>query len=157
MRFTFASFVAVAVTFGVTAAPVPKVKPIDEDTIVGVWQVVAIDLAPGVPIPPIDHKQTRFEFKAGGKFKISGKKVIPKGEMPAYEGEYKLDPTAKAKAIDMTHKGRVLPGIYELDGDSLKICVDEGDNSVRPTEMKPDCPHAAVATLKRIKDEKKDK
>ncbi len=154
MRFTLALF---AFAFGLTAAPIPKVKPKDEDAIVGIWQVLVIDLAPGVPIPPIDYTQTRFEFKAGGKFKISGKKVIPKGEMPAFEGEYKLDPTAKAKAIDTTHRGHVSPGIYELDGDSLKICLDEGDNAVRPTEMKPEGKWGAVVTLKRIKEEKKDK
>jgi|SRR5579884_386972 len=43
-------------------------------------------------------------------------------------GTYKLDPTAKPKAIDVVMKGRggkeqTLLGIYELNGDTLKLCI----------------------------------
>ena len=38
----------------------------------------------------------------------------------------KLDPSKKPKAIDITQlsgKGETIPGIYSIDGDTLKICM----------------------------------
>ncbi len=151
MRYRLASLVVLAIVVGLVAAPIPKAKPKDEDKIVGVWQVDSADFGPGIPAPPIDIKQMRLEFKAGGKM------AMTMGDMPGKEGEYKLDSAAKVKAIDMTASGRVSPGIYELDGDTLKICLAEGANAVRPTEMKPDAKGVAVVTLKRVKEEKKEK
>ena len=41
--------------------------------------------------------------------------------------KYTLDPTAHPKAIDLTDKeGRRTPGIYSLEGDILKVCLNEG-------------------------------
>ena len=150
MRFTLASLAVFAFALALSAAPIPKAKPKDEDTIVGIWQVDAIDFGPGVPAPPVDFKQMRFEFKAGGKM------AMTMGDMPANESEFKLDPAAKVKAIDIGN-GRVSPGIYELDGDNLKICLAEGTNTVRPTKMKPEAMRITVITFKRVKVEKKDK
>ena len=152
MRYRLASLVVLAIVVGLVAAPIPKAKPPkDEEAIQGVWQVDKFDFGPGVPIPPLDFTQMRFTFKAGGKM------AMTMGDMPGKEGDYKLDSAAKVKAIDMTESGRVSPGIYELDGDTLKICLAEGANVVRPTEMKPDAKGVAVVTFKRVKDEKKEK
>ena len=152
MRFTFASSVVLAIVVGLVAAPIPKAKPPkDEEAIQGTWQIDKFDLGQGVPVPPLDFTQMRFTFKSGGKLTMS------MGDMPLKEGEYKLDPAAKVKEIDMTESGRVAPGIYELEGDALKICIAEGKNAVRPTEMKPDGKRIAVITLKRVKEEKKEK
>jgi uncharacterized protein (TIGR03067 family) len=152
MRFALASAVLLATAVGVTAAPIPKAKVKDEESILGTWQVENLDFGPGTPVPPIDFKQMKFTFKAGGKLTMS------MGDMPPKEGSYKLDPAAKVKAIDMTEaNGRAAPGIYELDGDTLKICIAEGPDAVRPTELKPDGKRVAVVTLNRIKEEKKEK
>ena len=77
----------------------------------------------------------------------------------AKQGEYKLDPTAKPKAIDLVEPNgsRNTPGIYELDGDTLKICIAEGQNAVRPTAFKPDGMRMPVVTFKRVTEAKKDK
>ena len=72
----------------------------------------------------------RLEFK--------GNKVIPsrgegKTEDPA---EFTLDSKAKPKAIDIKPpKGseKLVLGIYELDGDTLKICFNE--DAKRPKEF----------------------
>jgi len=69
-------------------------------------------------------------------------------------GEYKLDPDASPKSIDMSEGGRLSPGIYELDGDTLKICLAEGPTATRPTVMKPDGMRVAVVTFKRVKADK---
>ncbi len=151
MRFSLASLIAVAFAFGLTAAPIPKGKVKDEDAIVGVWQVEKLDFGPGAPPRPLDVTQMKFEFKADGKT------AMTMGEMPAKEGEYKLDPAAKVKTIDLTQDDRLAPGIYELDGDTLKMCIAEGQNAARPAEMKPDGMRVAVVTLKPIKEVKKDK
>jgi RNA polymerase sigma-70 factor (ECF subfamily) len=51
------------------------------------------------------------------------------------EDKYTLDPAASPKTIDLTDKeGHRTPGIYLLDGDSLKVCLNEGGNE-RPKEF----------------------
>ena len=53
---------------------------------------------------------------------------------------YKIDPTQKPKTIDLTNEmDQTAPGIYELDGDTLKVCWNQG-GSERPKkfESKPD-------------------
>jgi uncharacterized protein (TIGR03067 family) len=56
------------------------------------------------------------------------------------KGTVKLEPTKKPKAMDIVgtegpNKGKTIPAIYELQGDTLRICYDlSGKN--RPTEFK---------------------
>jgi len=55
-------------------------------------------------------------------------------------GKLKIDPSKSPKTINTivekgVHEGDILPGIYELEGDTLKICLNsEGDT--RPKEFK---------------------
>ena len=143
MRYPLASLVVLAIVGGLIAAPIPKGKPPkDEDAIQGTWQADKVDFG-GAPLPPIDLTQLKFTFKAG-------KLTMPN----AQDGEYKLDPAAKVKEIDLILSGRTSPGIYELVGDTLILCVAEGNNAVRPTEMKADGKRVAVVTFKRVKGEK---
>src|SRR5205807_2303356 len=53
------------------------------------------------------------------------------------EATLKIDPTAKPKTMDFTYtegqaKGRVSRSIYELNGDTLKICTTFENDKVRP-------------------------
>jgi uncharacterized protein (TIGR03067 family) len=66
---------------------------------------------------------------------------------------YKLDPTKKPKWIDLTERDRTLPAIYELDGDTLRVCFSEGSPKERPTafESKPNSPNDVLIVLKREK------
>jgi uncharacterized protein (TIGR03067 family) len=63
---------------------------------------------------------------AGDRFTIRSKgKAI-------YQGTYTIDPSAKPTAIDFRNtagemKGKTWLGIYELEGDVLKICDNAGD------------------------------
>ena len=82
---------------------------------------------------PVDRlKDAVREFK-NGSYSLTPKQ----GE--GIEGSVKLDPTQKPKAIDLDVNGRTLKGIYELDGDTLKMCYDLMHEE-RPTEFvsKPD-------------------
>jgi uncharacterized protein (TIGR03067 family) len=62
---------------------------------------------------------------------MNGNKFVTKaGDKVLREGTLKLDPAQKPPAIDVTYtegpfKGQTLKGVYELDGDSWKICYGE--------------------------------
>ena len=82
---------------------------------------------------PVERlKDAVREFK-DGKYTLTPKT----GD--AIEGSLTLDATKQPKTIDLDVNGRVLKGIYELDGDSLKMCYNLNDEA-RPTEFvsKPD-------------------
>ena len=71
-------------------------------------------------------------------------------------GDFKIDPLAKPKTIDIIFtegpgKGHSQKGIYELDGDTQKICIAMPDQP-RPTEFvtSPESGHI-IEILKREK------
>ena len=154
MRLTLTALAMSAMTISLVAAPVPKEKEKvkDEDAIQGTWQVESFDMggARGGP-PPGEIAKMQLIFKDG---KVA---AVRAGQREKDELDYKIDATTKPKWLDLVEHGRPMLAIYELDGDTLKFCMAEGKDSVRPTEMKPDGKNVAVITLKRVKDEKKDK
>src|SRR5689334_20211033 len=57
------------------------------------------------------------------------KHTVKKGNEVIQVGIQKIDPSKSPKTIDVTmteglNKGAVLLGIYEIDGDTLKVCFD---------------------------------
>ena len=68
------------------------------------------------------------------------KHTVKKGDEVIQVGTQKLDPSKSPKTIDVTltegpNKGAVMLGIYEIDGDTLKVCFDP-QGKKRPTEFK---------------------
>ena len=68
------------------------------------------------------------------------KHTVKKGDDVIQVGTQKLDPSKSPKTIDVTmteglNKGMVMLGIYEIDGDTLKVCFDP-QGKKRPTEFK---------------------
>jgi len=68
------------------------------------------------------------------------KHTLKKGDEVVQVGTQKLDPSKSPKTIDVTmtegpNKGTVMLGIYEIDGDTLKVCFDL-QGKKRPTEFK---------------------
>lgn len=67
------------------------------------------------------------------------KHTVKNGDEVVQVGTQKIDPTKSPKTIDVTltegpSKGMVLLGIYEFEGETLKVCFDlEGKR--RPTEF----------------------
>jgi uncharacterized protein (TIGR03067 family) len=100
----------------------------DKDKIEGAWSPVALERE-GVKAPQDSFKNLKVTF-ADGKVKITGT-----GNDKVTDISYTLDPTKKPKEIDFTDftKGGDAKGIYELDGDNLKMCVD--DTPTRPTDF----------------------
>jgi uncharacterized protein (TIGR03067 family) len=143
----------------VMAAPVPKEKAKDEEVILGTWKVEKLDTGGPDGPPQSEVDKIRLVFEKDNGLRVLGG---PSGE--EVKGTFKIDPSAKPKAFDMTvaspGKGghvEVMLGLYELDGDALKLCIPKGPNTKRPEEVRPDGKSVAVLTLTRVKDEKKDK
>ena len=68
------------------------------------------------------------------------KHTVKKGDEVIQVATQKLDPSRSPKALDVTvaegpNKGAVMPGIYEISGDTLKVCFDP-EGKKRPTEFK---------------------
>ena len=84
------------------------------------------------------------------------KHTVKKGDDVVQVGTQKLDPTQSPKTIDVTmsegpSKGSVMLGIYEFDGDTLKVCFDPKGKK-RPTEFKTEAGSENFVNIhKRIK------
>jgi uncharacterized protein (TIGR03067 family) len=82
--------------------------------------------------------------------------AVKKGDQVLQAGKQKLDPSKSPRAIDVTitegpNKGATMLGIYEIDGDTLKVCFDE-EGKKRPTQFKsPEGSQTFVNVHKRVK------
>jgi uncharacterized protein (TIGR03067 family) len=99
----------------------------DKAILQGTWMVVSLE--------PMARKLTPEVLKAA-KLVITGDKFTISIADSKDEASYKLDPTQKPKAIDVTdlrrQDAKPSPGIYLLEGDDLKLCWDANGAS-RPT------------------------
>jgi uncharacterized protein (TIGR03067 family) len=148
-----AALLAVLCVVPLSAAPVPKsVKRVkDEVSIVGCWRLVKYDRGPDKP-----ELSARLLAVLGVAFKMEGEVLLfGRQEADGYDmtWECRLDPTATPKAIDLTGGSGTDLGVYELDGDSLRLCINHG---IRPAAVSSD-EGPAVMVYQRVKDEKKDK
>lgn len=134
---------------GLLAADDKKDAP--EDALVGTWALEKFETGkPGSGLPADDVAKIKLVIKKGGKL------TLIQADGKEKESTFKLDPISKQKAIDITGDTNTSLGLYELDGDVLKLCMAQGGKR-RPTELKPDgTGDVVVMTLKRVKDEKKD-
>jgi uncharacterized protein (TIGR03067 family) len=106
-------------------------NPKDSDATQGTWLASAAEMG-GKPFPDEVRKSIKLTIK-------DDKYTVMVGNNPD-QGTVKLDPSAKPKAIDITgtegpNKGKTFLAIYELDGDTLKVCYDLSGKS-RPKEFK---------------------
>jgi len=116
----------------------------DKKALQGSWVIVSAELA-GQPLPD--------EMKAD--------KLVLDGYSYRYRndhGEIKLVPAEGVKAMDVIgkegpNKGKTLPAIYKLDGDSLTICYDL-TGKARPTQFKTEA--GTMQLLITYKREKKE-
>src|SRR5262245_45313002 len=124
----------------------------DPKRIQGTWSLVAMETN-GEKAP-----EERIK-KEASKLVISADKITvrraDRADKPL-EFAYKIDPTKKPKTMDVIfgdgpRKGETQHGIYELDGDTLKVCGSDRKDD-RPAEFvtKPDSGHMLMI-LKRDK------
>src|SRR5437660_2296151 len=114
------------------AADDVKKDPLDKEyaRFEGNWQIVSLEIE-GMKMPAEAIRDARLIIK--------GKEFTMKDKIATYRGNFLIDRDKKPKTIDMKftegpEKGNTSYGIYELDGDSLKLCLTiTGKN--RPTEF----------------------
>jgi uncharacterized protein (TIGR03067 family) len=113
----------------------------------GTWQVVSLEVD-GMKIPQETIKESKLIIK--------GKEFTMKEKIAIYKGTFSIEPSKKPKTIDIKftegpEKGNTSLGIYEIDGDDLKLCLSVTAKE-RPTEFtaKPKSGHG-FEVLKREK------
>jgi uncharacterized protein (TIGR03067 family) len=134
------------------AADDPKTDMLkaDLDKLQGNWRTTAAWSAKGRPVPE-DVLKTSF-------IKIEKDQMIATMyDRPGPSQTIRLDPSQTPKVIDCTFnegdgnlKGQVWLGIYELDGDTLKMATDHSSRKVRPTGFETGAGWG-VAIYKRVK------
>ena len=124
----------------------------DADKLQGTWQATE-GMSEGKPVPKEQLQGIKLVF-SGEQMSLfppdgKGKKTV--------EYTFRVDPGKKPKAIDLIRreggsKGKIARAIYELDGDTLKLCLTNRLDRDRPTEFAaPEKAGLTLLTLKRVK------
>jgi uncharacterized protein (TIGR03067 family) len=108
-----------------------EARRVSGDEVEGLWKPVDAEMG-GVKFPPEAIKNWRLEL-AKGKYVLQG------AESPD-QGTYVIDSTKKPRTMDILgtegpNKGKAFPCIYEIDGDTMRICYDLA-GKMRPAEFK---------------------
>lgn len=106
-------------------------RPDDAKSIQGAWTPSKAELG-GKPVPDAVLKMIKLK-RDNGKYEAS---VAGESDI----GTYTLDVASKPKGMTVNgtegpNKGKCFPAIYELDGDTLRICYDLS-GAKRPTEFR---------------------
>jgi uncharacterized protein (TIGR03067 family) len=119
----------------------------DKDKLQGAWKVVS-GVKGGKDMPAEMLKSVEMSF-------VGDKMVVKNNNMQA-EFPFKIDATKKPKEMDITlPDGKTGTGIYELDGDTLKVAHGEvGDPRPKDFTSKEGS-NVTVTVMKREKSEKK--
>lgn len=83
-----------------------------------------------------------LEFGANGRYAV---------KPPGYEfpGSYKLDSSRTPKGLDVTVGNRTVLALYELTGDTLRVCEGRME---RPRELSSSgCSNGAIAVYRRVR------
>ena len=100
------------------------------DRFQGTWKFESLE---------IEGKKAPEEAFKGSRLVIKGDQFTYTEGNGTYKGNFKVDVTQKPKTIDITftdgpEKGKTIVGIYELEGDTYKVCLSVNDKD-RPKEF----------------------
>jgi len=137
-------FAAIAASVACVTVPVAEAQ--GQNQLQGTWQVLA---AQRNARAANDLQSHRLTF-AGDRFTVRSQGGV------VYQGTYRIDTSQKPATIDFKHtagkaKGQMWRGIYEMDGDTLRICDNAEDVSKpRPTAFVSE-PGLVLLDFKRAK------
>lgn len=140
MKVTVACGALLVLAAVAAAAPAPKETAADK--LQGTWVVVASEDG--------GEKQ---KGQVGEKVVIAGDRITLHWGKKSATVRFRLDPSRTPGWIDLVNEQQEpSPGIYELNGDTLKICHPEG-GKVRSDkfESRKDSPNDRPLILKRVK------
>ncbi len=105
----------------------------DRKSLAGTWGTLSF-VNDGKKLGDEEAKGHTVTYDADGKYQaLNDGKVV-------FSGTFKVDPAKKPKTIDVTEspkgddKAKIFLGIYEIDGDTLKVCFAPPGKE-RPTEF----------------------
>ena len=112
----------------------------------GTWTFESVE-AGGKTLPNADFKGMTVTFELD-------KYTVKMGDEVIQVATPKLDPSKSPKTIDVSvtkgiDKGATIRGIYEINGDTLKVCFDR--EGKRPTEFKSTPGSRVLVVHKRLK------
>ncbi len=141
-------FVSICIVAGLSLRAFSADSSDDAKAVQGTWKPAKAELA-GRLMDEAVVKTISLKLEAG-------KYEVFVGDKPD-KGTYTLDSTAKPKEMTVTgtegpNHGKTFPAIYELKGDTLRICYDLS-GAKRPTEFKSVAgTKLYLVTYKRAKD-----
>jgi uncharacterized protein (TIGR03067 family) len=105
----------------------------DRELMQGHWTVVSL-VRNGMDVPQAQGIKVSIDADGNAAHLPSEKEP-----MPDLKGKITIDPSKNPKTIDLvvvegSRKGQTMAGIYEIDGDTLRICRP-GPGKDRPTEF----------------------
>ena len=126
IKYIFCICFVAFVSFGALAADLPDAKAIQGD-----WKPIKAELA---GLPMADEVLKTISLKIG-----DGTYEVHVGNSPD-KGTVAVDPSTAPRSMTITgtegpNKGKTFPCIYELKGDTLRICYDLSGVK-RPSEFK---------------------
>lgn len=120
----------------------------DVESLQGLWQVAYAEDSGELASPAAMERirTIRVEFRANMLKTNFG--FVEKS------GTFKLDPSTNPKSIDIKQDGRIVPGIYDLNGDTLQLCFSENSDQRPDTfETRPSEKNTGMLVLKRFRPE----
>jgi uncharacterized protein (TIGR03067 family) len=89
--------------------------------------------------------QRNVDKKEGQRWVIKGDRILAEfnNDGKIHPGTFTIDASREPPAIDLVEqdgpedvKGKVQRGVYELDGDTLRVCVNPRAVTERPKELR---------------------
>lgn len=120
----------------------------DQEALQGTWKVESF-AQDGKEAPADKLKDMTFVFK-DNTYKISI------GDQEFETGTFQVDASKKPHTIDLDiksgpDKGKKQPGVYSLEGDTLKVCFAHAGETERPKEVAAKAEKTIYTVLKREK------
>lgn len=97
----------------------------------GTWEMVALE---------VNGEEVPQKKLAGTTLTIRGDKYLVKVKDTTHETTFEIDPKKNPKAIDMyfpngTELPKLSKGVYDLDGDTFRVCRHQMPGEDRPTQI----------------------